>query len=70
MHKVQKKTNIYYFCFTFKNREDIQPINNGDGPQYNPEGKADVTSSLAGSYSITADDIRRPLREEKQKRRL
>ncbi|XP_063708607.1 uncharacterized protein LOC134837153 [Culicoides brevitarsis] len=51
-------------------KEEIQPINNGDGPQYNPEGKADVTSSLAGSYSITADDIRKPLREEKQRRRL
>lgn len=48
--------------------EDIEPI--GDGPQYNPEGKADVSSSLAGSYSITADDIRRPLRQEKERRRL
>lgn len=33
----------------------------GDGPQEDPNGKADVSSSLSGSYSITADDIARPL---------
>lgn len=32
----------------------------GDGPQEDPNGKADVSSSLSGSYSITADDIARP----------
>lgn len=37
-------------------REEIDPI--GDGPQYNPGGKADVSSSLIGGYSITADDVR------------
>lgn len=43
----------------FLYREDITPI--GDGPVYNPKGKADVSSSLHGSYSITADDfIREP----------
>lgn len=36
-------------------KEEIEPI--GDGPRINPLGKADVSSSLAGSYSITADDI-------------
>ncbi len=30
----------------------------GDCPQYNPGGKADVSSSLIGGYSITADDVR------------
>lgn len=48
-----------------KYREDIEPI--GNGPQFNPEGKADVSTSLAGSYSITADDIRRPLRQDRRK---
>ncbi|KAJ6646002.1 hypothetical protein Bhyg_01211, partial [Pseudolycoriella hygida] len=37
-------------------KEEIDPI--GDGPQYNPGGKADVSSSLIGGYSITADDVR------------
>lgn len=37
-------------------REEIDPI--GDGPQYNPSGKADVSSSLIGGYTITADDVR------------
>lgn len=36
-------------------KEEIEPI--GDGPRINPLGKADVSSSLAGSYSITAEDI-------------
>lgn len=36
-------------------KEEIEPI--GDGPRINPLGKADVSSSIAGSYSITAEDI-------------
>ncbi|XP_037032031.1 uncharacterized protein LOC119071271 [Bradysia coprophila] len=48
-------------------KEEIDPI--GNGPQYNPSGKADVSSSLIGEYSITADDVRdtrvkNPLRRE------
>lgn len=37
-------------------REEIDPI--GEGPQYNPKGRADVSSSLSGDYSITAADVR------------
>ncbi|XP_058838348.1 uncharacterized protein LOC131694025 [Topomyia yanbarensis] len=35
----------------------------GDGPRVDPNGKADVSSSLSGSYSITADDIARPVKK-------
>ncbi|XP_035789674.1 uncharacterized protein LOC118465479 [Anopheles albimanus] len=35
----------------------------GNGPQVDPNGKADVSSSLTGSYSITADDIAKPQRK-------
>uniref|UniRef100_A0A182P9C3 Uncharacterized protein n=1 Tax=Anopheles epiroticus TaxID=199890 RepID=A0A182P9C3_9DIPT len=35
----------------------------GNGPQVDPKGKADVSSSLTGSYSITADDIAKPKRK-------
>ncbi|XP_049290103.1 uncharacterized protein LOC125767506 [Anopheles funestus] len=35
----------------------------GNGPQIDPNGKADVSSSLTGSYSITADDIAKPKRK-------
>lgn len=45
--------SFFYFLTC---REEIDPI--GDGPQYNPKGKADVSSSLIGGYSITADDVR------------
>lgn len=44
------------FLIKLFHREEIDPI--GDGPQYNPAGKADVSSSLIGEYSITADDVR------------
>lgn len=40
-------------------REEIEPI--GDGPRFNPDGKADVSTSLTGSYSITTDDLKRAL---------
>uniref|UniRef100_A0AAG5DJL4 Uncharacterized protein n=1 Tax=Anopheles atroparvus TaxID=41427 RepID=A0AAG5DJL4_ANOAO len=36
----------------------------GNGPQVDPNGKADVSSSLSGAYSITADDIAKPKRKE------
>ncbi|XP_058464850.1 uncharacterized protein LOC131438692 [Malaya genurostris] len=39
-------------------KEIMIPI--GDGPRVDPNGKANVSSSLSGSYSITADDIARP----------
>lgn len=34
-------------------KEETQEI--GDGPQYNPEGQADVEGSLIGKYSIKLD---------------
>lgn len=34
-------------------KEDTQEI--GDGPQFNPEGQADVEGSLIGKYSIKLD---------------
>ncbi|TMW47129.1 hypothetical protein DOY81_007789 [Sarcophaga bullata] len=34
-------------------KEDTQEI--GDGPQYNPDGQADVQGSLIGQYSIKLD---------------
>ncbi|EDS31648.1 conserved hypothetical protein [Culex quinquefasciatus] len=39
----------------------------GDGPQVDPNGKADVSSSLSGKYSITADDIARPIKKNAKK---
>lgn len=39
-------------------REEVEPI--GDGPQFNPNGTADVRANLHDSelsYSITADDF-------------
>ncbi|XP_062555357.1 uncharacterized protein LOC134220342 [Armigeres subalbatus] len=47
-------------------KEISTPI--GDGPQEDPNGKADVSSSLSGSYSITADDIARPLNKKLAKK--
>lgn len=50
------KIEIVFFFINF--REEIEPI--GEGPQYNPDGKADVSTSLHGSqtkYTITADDF-------------
>lgn len=46
--------SIVFYIF----REEIEPI--GDGPQYNPDGRADVSTSLHGSqnkYTITANDF-------------
>lgn len=40
-------------------REEIVPI--GNGPQFNPDGKADVSTSLTGRYTITTDDLKRAL---------
>lgn len=40
-------------------REQIEPI--GEGPQYNPDGYANVETSLHGrenKYTISADDFR------------
>lgn len=43
-------------------REEIEPL--GDGPKFNPKGRADVSTSLIGSYSITTDDfLRDPKRD-------
>lgn len=44
-----------YYLLVLYSREEIEPI--GQGPVFNPLGKADVESSLSGRYSITADDI-------------
>ncbi|XP_055320270.1 uncharacterized protein LOC129577379 isoform X2 [Sitodiplosis mosellana] len=49
-------------------KEEIEPI--GDGPQYNPNGTADVTADLHNnqlSYSITADDFVREKDKKKPK---
>lgn len=35
-------------------KEDMEVI--GDGPQFNPEGQADVAGSLIGQYSIKLDN--------------
>lgn len=48
-------------------REEITPI--GDGPRYNPLGTADVSSSLTGSYSITADDFKTSSTTERSDRK-
>lgn len=56
---------IIFKFFSLIFREEIEPI--GDGPQYNPDGTADVTADLHNNhleYSITADDFVR----EKEKR--
>lgn len=45
--------------------EEIKPI--GDGPKFNPKGKADISSSMHPSYSITADDF---IRDTKPKKSL
>ncbi|XP_031633701.1 uncharacterized protein LOC116347281 [Contarinia nasturtii] len=47
-------------------KEEIEPI--GDGPQYNPQGTADVSADLHDnhlSYSITADDFAKPKNKKK-----
>lgn len=41
-------------------REEVEPI--GEGPKINLKGKADVSSSLHGSYSITAQDFVREMK--------
>lgn len=50
------RLSLYLFFISLR-REEVEPI--GDGPQYNPDGQADVSSSLIGSYSITGDDYQR-----------
>lgn len=41
-------------------KEEIQPINDGDGPKFNPKGHAEVVASYLDSskYSITVDDFK------------
>lgn len=51
---------LLFFC-----REEIEPI--GDGPQFDPNGTADVSTHLHNKnlhYSITADDF---VRDRKNK---
>jgi hypothetical protein len=48
-------------------KEEIQPIGNGEGPKFNPNGQADVRSSLTGDYKITVDDFRLNKRQEEAK---
>lgn len=53
---------VFFFC---EFREEIEPI--GDGPQFNPNGTADVTTNLHNnnlSYSITAQDFVRDTRNK------
>lgn len=45
-------------------KEEVEPINS-DGPKFNPNGQAEVRSSLAGDYSITVDDFRLNKQQEK-----
>lgn len=45
-------------------KEDIQPIGDGEGPKFNPDGQAAVKSTLSGDYSITADDFKLNKRQE------
>lgn len=37
--------------------ESVEPLNT-DGPKFNPKGKADVSSTLTGDYSIGIEDFR------------
>jgi hypothetical protein len=48
-------------------KEEIQPIGDGEGPKFNPNGQADVRSSLTGDYKITVDDFRLNKRQEEAK---
>lgn len=38
-------------------KEDIEPVGDGEGPKFNPDGKAAVKSTLTGNYDITVDDF-------------
>lgn len=60
--------NFTHFLHSFC-REEIEPIGNGEGPQYNPNGTADVTADLHNnhlSYSITAEDFVREKEKNKK----
>lgn len=46
--------------------EEIEPINDGEGPKFNPKGQAAVKSTLAGDYSITVGDFRLNKQQEQQ----
>lgn len=39
-------------------KEDIEPI--GNGPRFNPGGKADIRSTVSGDYSVTLQDYQTP----------
>lgn len=45
-------------------KEEIQPIGDGDGPKFNPEGEAAVKSTITGDYNITVDDFRLNKKQE------
>ena len=50
-------------------KEEIEPIGDGKGPKYNPDGQAEVKSSLSGDYSITVDDFRAPLSHQRKQQK-
>ena len=51
-------------------KEEIEPVGDGKGPKYNPDGQADVKSSLAGDYSITVDDFRAPISRQREQKNV
>lgn len=47
-------------------KEEIEPIGDGEGPKFNPNGHAAVKSTLAGDYSIKVGDFRLNKKQEEQ----
>lgn len=45
-------------------KEEIEPIGDGEGPKFNPQGQAAVKSTLTGDYSITVDDFKLNKKQE------
>ncbi|CAO1432015.1 unnamed protein product [Diamesa serratosioi] len=51
-------------------KEEIEPVGDGKGPKYNPDGQAEVKSSLSGDYSITVDDFRAPISRHREQQKI
>lgn len=47
-------------------KEEIQPIGDGTGPKFNPKGRAEVTSTLTGDYSINIEDFKLNKKQEEE----
>lgn len=45
-------------------KEEIEPVGDGEGPKFNPNGEAHVKSTLSGDYAITVDDFRLSQRQK------